>query len=135
AGVLFGVSTTGTRAATVCSLLLAIGLAALVGYNARTHRIDIRQAKGFEETRVLFSKWNSFSRITVEGAFDTGVEIKIDADAATGISKDASNNAIHQDALEALSALVHHLRRDANVLIIGPGGGNDVMAARVFEQK
>lgn len=134
-GVLFGTSTSGTRAATACSLVLAIGLGGFLAYNVRTHRIDIRQAKGFEETSVLFSKWNSFSRITVEGAFDTGVEIKIDADAATGISKDASNNAIHQDALGALSALVHHLRRDANVLIIGPGGGNDVMAARVFEQK
>jgi predicted membrane-bound spermidine synthase len=135
AGVLFGASTSGTRSATVCSLLLAVVLGGLVGYNIKTHRIDIRQAKGFEETSVLFSKWNSFSRITVEGAFDTGVEIKIDADAATGISKDASNNSIHQDALGALSALVHHLKRDANVLIIGPGGGNDVMAARVFEQK
>jgi hypothetical protein len=134
-GVLFGVSTSGTRVATICSLLLAVGLAALVAYNVKTHRIDVREAKGFEETTVLFSKWNSFSRITVEGAFDTGVEIKIDADAATGISKDASNNAIHQDAKTALSALVHHLKPNANVLIIGPGGGNDVMAARVFEQK
>jgi hypothetical protein len=52
------------------------------------------------------------------------------ADAATGISKDASNTAIHQDALDSLSGLVHNLKRDANVLIIGPGGGNDVMAAR-----
>ncbi len=135
AGILFGASTGGTRAATVCSLLLAVGLGGLVAYNIKTHRIDIRKSKGFEEKSVLFSKWNSFSRITVEGAFDSGVEIKIDADAATGISRDASNNAIHQNSRDALSALVHHLKRDANVLIIGPGGGNDVMAARVFEQK
>jgi Spermine/spermidine synthase domain len=135
AGVLFGFASGGTRAAAVCSLLLAVGLAGLVVYNSNTHRIDIRKSKGFEETSVLFSKWNSFSRITVEGDFDTGVEIKIDADAATGISRNASNSAIHQDALESLSGLVHNLRRDANVLIIGPGGGNDVMAARVFGQK
>ena len=134
-GVLFGFATGGSRAAAVCSLVLAVGLGGLVVYNSKTHRIDIRKSKGFEETSVLFSKWNSFSRITVEGAFDTGVEIKIDADAATGISKDASNSAIHQDALGALSALAHNLKRDANVLIIGPGGGNDVMAARVFGQK
>jgi hypothetical protein len=59
----------------------------------------------------------------VEGSLDSAVEIKIDADAATSISKDASNSALHQDALGALSALAHHLKRDANVLIIGPGGG------------
>ena len=135
AGVLFGFASQGSRAAAVCSLVLAIGLAGLVVYNSNTQRIDIRKSKGFEETKVLFSKWNSFSRITVEGEFDRGVEIKIDADAATGISRDASNSAIHQDALDSLSGLVHHLKRDANVLIIGPGGGNDVMAARVFEQK
>jgi predicted membrane-bound spermidine synthase len=135
AGVLFGFASQGSRAAAVCSLVLAIGLAGLVVYNTNTQRIDIRKSKGFEETNVLFSKWNSFSRITVEGQFGRGVEIKIDADAATGISRDASNSAIHQDALNSLSGLVHHLKRDASVLIIGPGGGNDVMAARVFEQK
>ncbi len=135
AGVLFGIASEGNRAVAVFSLVLAFGLAGLVVYNSNTHRIDIRKSKGFEEKGLLFSKWNSFSRITVEGSFDTTVEIKIDADAATGISKDASNSAIHQDALDALSALAHNLKRDANVLIIGPGGGNDVMAARVFGQK
>jgi spermidine synthase len=134
-GVFFGVATEGTRGVAVCSVALAVALTGLLVYNTRTNRIDIRKSKGFEEKRVLFSKWNSFSRITVEGSFDSQVEIKIDADAATGISKDASNSAIHQDALGALSALAHNLRQDAKVLIIGPGGGNDVMAARVFGQK
>ena len=135
AGILFGIASQGSRAPAFCSLLLTVGLAGLVFYNSTTNRIDIRKSKGFEENQVLFSKWNSFSRITVVGSLDTAVEIRIDADAATGISKDASNSAIHQDALDALSALAHHLNRNAEVLIIGPGGGNDVMAARVFGQK
>lgn len=135
AGVLFGASTKGSRAATICALLLSAAIAGLVAYNNSTHRIDIRKSKGFEEENILFSKWNSFSRITVEGNFQSGVEIKIDADAATGISKDASNSAIHQDARDSLSGLVHYLKHDANVLIIGPGGGNDVMTARVFGQR
>jgi predicted membrane-bound spermidine synthase len=135
AGVLFGSSKGGGRVAMISSLILTAGIAGLVAYNSSTHRIDIRRSKGFEEKNVLFSKWNSFSRITVEGDFDNGVDIKIDADAATGISKDASNSAIHQDARDSLSGLVHRLKHDANVLIIGPGGGNDVMTARVFGQK
>ena len=134
-GVLFGFSTQGTRSAAVSSLILTVGLVGIVVYNTNTNRIDIKKSKGFEEKKVLFSKWNSFSRITVEGSFDSYVEIKIDADAATGISKDASNSALHQDALGALTALAHNLKRDAKVLIIGPGGGNDVMAARVFGQR
>ncbi len=135
AGVLFSRATAGSRATMFCSVVLAAGLAGLLAYNSATQRIDVRKSKGFEETSVLFSKWNSFSRITVEGDFQTGVEIKIDADAATGISKDASNSAIHQHTRGSLSALAHNLKRDANVLIIGPGGGNDVAAARVFGQK
>jgi hypothetical protein len=134
AGILFA-SSNGGRATMACSLTLAVAVAGLTAYNTVTHRIDIRTSKGFDETSVLFSKWNSFSRITVEGDFQSGIEIKIDADAATGISKDASNSSIHQDARGALSALVHHLKTNANVLIIGPGGGNDVMAARVMGQR
>ena len=56
AGVLFGFATGGTRAVAACSLVLTVGLAGLVIYNSKTHRIDIRTAKGFEETQVLFSK-------------------------------------------------------------------------------
>src|SRR5262245_55945243 len=134
-GVFFGFANEGNRIAAACSIVLTFGLAGLVIYNSTTHRIDIRKSKCFEEKKVLFSKWNSFSRITVEGSLDSAVEIKIDADAATSISKDASNSALHQDALGALSALVHNLKRDANVLIIGPGGGNDATAARVCWQK
>jgi hypothetical protein len=135
AGGFFGFATYGSRATAVCSVVLFFGLGALFVYNITSQRIDIRKSKGFEENKVLFSKWNSFSRITVEGSLDTGLEIKIDADAATGISKDASNSALHQDALDSLSGLVHNLKQDAKVLIIGPGGGNDVMVARVFGQK
>lgn len=135
AGILFGTADTGSRSATLCSLLVAAVLAGLVVYNISTHRIDIRQSKGFLENHVLFSKWNSFSRITVEGDFASAIEIKIDADAATGISKDASNVGLHQEARGSLSGLAHHLKSNASVLIIGPGGGNDVAVARVFGQK
>jgi len=135
AAVLFSIATAGGRALTFCSILLVGALGGLLGYNIKTHRIDVRTAKGYEEKHVLFSKWNSFSRITVEGEPSTGIEIKIDADAATGISKDAGNSDLHQDMRGGLSGLVHYLKPDANVLIIGPGGGNDVMTARVFGQK
>src|SRR5262245_60087140 len=73
AGALFGWSSGKSSFATL-SLLLALVLVGGVGNNSRTHRIDIRTSKGFDETQVLFSKWNSFSRITVEGTFDKGVE-------------------------------------------------------------
>src|SRR4030095_7754301 len=74
--VLFGFSTEGTRVIAVCAIVLAFVLGGLMAYNSATHRIDIRKSKGFEEKKVLFSKWNSFSRITVAGSLDSAVEIK-----------------------------------------------------------
>src|SRR5262249_933474 len=102
AGILFSFSEGGDRVQSVASIAVAVGLAGLVAYNAKFDALSITRSKGFEESNVLFSKWNSFSRITVQGDFKTGVEIKIDADAATGISRDASNSAIHQDVRGAL---------------------------------
>jgi hypothetical protein len=133
--LLFSLSDTKARGPFAVSFMVALGLFGLAAYNAKSPLLTITRSKGFEENRVLFSRWNSFSRITVEGDFNTGVEIKIDADAATGISMNASNSSLHQDVRDSLSGLAHHLKRDARVLIIGPGGGNDVMTSRVFNQR
>src|SRR5215213_2130872 len=132
---LFATATEGGRAWLAAALVLTAGLAGLAAYNSATRRIDVRQSKGMEETRVLFSKWNSFSRITVEGDLNEQVDIKIDADAATGITKDASDTSLHQKERNRIAALAYHLKAAPSVLIIGPGGGNDVMAARVSGAK
>jgi spermidine synthase len=133
--ILFSASSAGNRASMACAVILALGLGGLVIYNIRTQAIDIRQSKGFEEKRVLFSKWNSFSRITVEGDMDQHIEIKIDADAATGIVPDGGDTARHQYQRNSIAALAYHLKPNANVAIIGPGGGYDVSAALVFDAR
>ena len=130
--ILFSTSTGGGRAYLLTSLAVAVGLAGFAAYNSYTNNIDIRKSKGLEETRVLFSKWNSFSRITVEGDLNDSLEIKIDADAATGITWNASNPELHQHQRQRIDALAYHLKPSGSALIIGPGGGNDVMSALVF---
>jgi predicted membrane-bound spermidine synthase len=115
--------------------LVSLGLAGLVVYNCATARIDIHKAKGKEETQVLFSKWNSFSRITVTGDLATGAEIQIDADAATGIVYNAPDLAAHETQQNSIGALAYRLKHEADVLIIGPGGGSDVMAALVSGER
>jgi len=135
AAFMFSISESPSRVTAAITATALVALIVFAVYNSRAHLLTIHRSKGFEEANVLFSKWNSFSRITVEGDFVKGVEIKIDADAATGISKDAANTDLHQDVRDALAALVHRIKPDANVLIIGPGGGNDVMTSRVFHQR
>jgi hypothetical protein len=130
--VLFSTSTGRNRAALAISMLVAAGLAGLVVYNSATNSIDIRQSKGMAELSVLYSKWNSFSRITVEGHMDRHIEIKIDADAATGIVRKADDLSLHQPQRDQIASLAYHLKRTPDVLIIGPGGGYDVTTALVF---
>jgi predicted membrane-bound spermidine synthase len=137
AGAVFTTATSGGRAVLGFCLVCAVGFAALVGYNHHTGRIDVREAKGWQEEDVIFSKWNSFSRITVSGKplqYDF-LQIRIDSDAGTMITRNGSATRLHEGHRQDLEAIPYHLAPDASVLIIGPGGGNDVMIARLFEPK
>jgi hypothetical protein len=77
------------------------------------------------EHALKFEKWNVFSRITV----DSGLSIKIDAGAATTIHnlRDLKPG-IEQDKITALALATWGTPPD-KVLIIGPGGGRDVLFA------
>jgi len=131
AGLIFSAGAGNLQRA--ASAIVLLGMAGLLSYNLAQHAIDIRISKGNEEAKILFSKWNSFSRITVDGDLDkSGVEIKIDADAATSIVQDSSDLQAHQYERNSIEGLAYNLKKDADVLIVGPGGGNDVMTARVF---
>jgi hypothetical protein len=84
--------------------------------------------------KVLFEKWNSFSQITVApaGAPDH-LWIFIDADAATRlwsaeVAKQRTAEPRRYSEVRA-SSLVYALRHERPALIIGPGGGTDVIAA------
>ena len=54
----------------------------------------MRQAKGLPEAgHVIFSKWNSFSRVTVWGSLaDPSVLVMIDADAGTLVLEGAGDH-------------------------------------------
>lgn len=119
----------------VSSLLGVLGFSGLLAWNADTRALDVRRAKGLDERgNVIFSKWNSFSRVTVWGSLENdAVHIMIDADAATLISRNAGTDRHRHAALAAgVEALVYHLRPAGRTLVIGPGGGNDVVTARLF---
>jgi predicted membrane-bound spermidine synthase len=82
---------------------------------------------------VVFEKWNSFSQITVATAQPDYHWIFIDADAATRLW----SGSIARDGYQAprrfgevrVAALVYGLRHERPALIIGPGGGTDVISA------
>ncbi|MEW6733218.1 MAG: hypothetical protein AB1489_17960 [Acidobacteriota bacterium] len=114
-------------------LMIALGL---VCYDYSTQAFAITNAKG-DVGKIIFQKWNSFSRVTVSGdpEKDSYLQIKIDSDAATSVSRFNGDVTIHRDTRHSINSLAYHLKenRQPSVLIIGPGGGPDVLNALVFD--
>ncbi len=108
----------------------------------------------FEE-RPLYVKWSSLARIAVFGDPDAYVtpfgfslsqsypadrkvkqlDLYIDSVGSSVIPHFDGNLAAVDYLKYDLPALVHYLRKNASVLVIGVGGGRDVLTALVFGQK
>lgn len=99
--------------------------AALVVANLALPIIRVPTTKGVKAEATRFEQWNAFSRVTVD---DTRT-IKIDASAATHIEDlHAASPGL---AAREISALGHAMFAPpaASALVIGPGGGRDVLHA------
>ena len=107
--------------------------------------LDVFGAKGHEGAPLLFSKWNSFSRIAVydaphpdwslsdtyQGPLPQSHYMDIDAGASTPIL-DGSGGVSSVDYLRyELTGLAYAIKPAAHVLVIGPGGGRDLWTALV----
>src|SRR5690606_32383465 len=99
--------------------------AALLVWNLSSPILRVPTAKGVRVDTLQFEAWNSFSRVTV----DNTRAIKIDASAATRIEDLRSLRAGMEKP--EISALAHSMLSPSaeKVLIIGPGGGRDVLHA------
>lgn len=111
--------------------------------------------KGAPEATPLLEKWNSFSRIIVFGDPEEFIDpmgwnfsetyqserkvrqlkLNIDADAATVLTAyDGDPKSLNYLKYD-LTNIAHYLRREAEVCIIGVGGGRDILSALAFQQK
>jgi hypothetical protein len=130
-----------------CALLLFAIIA-----NARWNFYDVRVVKGEQQQQMLALKWNAFSRVDVQGTpeelwkprqpffagFSTTLDpefkipetwLRYDADAATQITRFDGNLARLKHLSHDISSAPHQFRKQRNVLIIGPGGGRDILTA------
>ena len=109
-------------------------IVALFAYSNKQSFLTIRHVKGRNEGPVLFSKWNSFSRITVVQVKQNpqNTWIIMDGDAGTQMPNFQGDLRRWGYLRNRISSLAYHLRPNAECLIIGPGGGMDVLTALVF---
>jgi spermidine synthase len=108
--------------------------------------LDIFGAKGHEGAPLLFSKWNSFSRIAVydqphvdwglsetyQGSLPRSRYMDIDAGASTPILEASGGVSSLGYLRSELTGLAYTIKPRAHVLVIGPGGGRDLWTALVY---
>ena len=90
-------------------------------------------AKEAQDPPHTAERWNAFSRVTVDGPANAPSGITIDSTAGTAMQPDTPETA--EKLRGTIPNLVHHIRHDADVLVIGAGGGTDVRSSLVFDQK
>jgi spermidine synthase len=130
----------------VAAIGAAIIIAPLAGQFSGLAGFDLTGTKGHLSDRVLFSKWNSFSRIGVydrehgdwslSSAYDGPLPetryMDIDSAASTPIPRVAPDLSNVQYLRYELTALAYYLKQSFTALVIGPGGGRDLVSALVF---
>ena len=144
ASLFFAAPARRPRVAVLAAIVLAVPLAGQVSGRAT---FDVVDTKGHKGDRVLFSKWNSFSRIGVydrehgdwsvslayEGPHPATKYMDIDSAASTPIlgltpSLDGAEYLRYE-----LTALAYQLKDPGfDALVIGPGGGRDLASALTF---
>ncbi len=158
-GVLFaydgGARITMGLAAGTAALLLAFAVGNSIAQRNHSPLLRLVWVKGQQEGSALYEKWNSFSRIRIEGDLDAPpmrpnfgalsptfpddfrvrqLAMTIDASAGTILTNyDGDPRTLEYTKYQAVN-VAHYIRRDADVLVVGVGGGADVLSALGFDQ-
>jgi hypothetical protein len=135
--------------------IIFIFLVGLAIFNIYTSVLDVKYAKGQSRSIDEFSRWNSISRISVtktldepkirwiseniwgvskqfKGKYPKAKMINIDAEAGTILTNfDGNFNSVNYVQYDP-SSTVHRLKSNSKTLVIGAGGGKDVLAALSF---
>ena len=143
----------------ILSRLSCLGLGVFVvvsAYQVSNQKplFPLQWIKGEAETPPLYEKWNSFSRIAVKGDSTKpsylhtwglspkyhgnriGRQLVLTNDAGGGTFLTAFDGDLSQLQFlkHDIASIAHYLRPDSHVLVVGAGGGRDVLAALVFDQ-
>ena len=130
----------------------SVFFAGLLIFNSVSNAINVSYAKGEHEPAKYYERWNTFSRIIVidppkssapvwglsssyKGTFPPFYLMNIDAQAGTPISKFTGDYKQIDYLRWDVSTAVHSLKQNGRQLVIGAGGGKDILAGLLFNQK
>jgi hypothetical protein len=136
-------------------VLLAFSVANTVLAARQRPLVRLEWVKGVRESSPLFEKWNSFSRVRIFNdpaalaqPFGWGLSstytrsgqvrqlgLNIDGSAFTVLTNFGGDLARLDYLRYDVTNIAHFLRPQADVFVIGAGGGRDILTALVFDQK
>ena len=140
----------------ICLLVFAIGLSLAVineYCSIKNQRLfQIRWAKGKEISKPVYEKWNSYSRVSITDEIDvpfgwglsseTPIDnipkqlyLALDAGASTPLTEFQGDFHNLEYLKYDVTNLAHYISAKAKMLIIGSGGGRDVLSALIFGQE
>jgi hypothetical protein len=156
AGWLFARDAGSRRLRTVASVLIVVTGLAFVGHTILVRKgfpvLRILHTKGGFERRPLYERWNSYSRVQVSGNPEAlqlpygrslsptyppdrrvrELRVDIDVNASTSLLG-FSGRSEDVDFLKFdVTNIGHYLRPGGDTLVVGTGGGRDVLAALIF---
>lgn len=142
-GVAFATAAARRRIVVVAvTVTLALGGFAVLNtarHDAGDPILDIVWTKEQRDPDHDYERWNAFSRLTVDGDPDDPrtqlLNLVIDSTAGTALRRFSGDPSETDYLRDQISNLAHHARRDADVAVVGVGGGSDVLSALEFEQR
>ena len=132
------------------SLITLFFFILLLLINIKYHPVQIESASNIDKSKIVYEDWNSFSRVAVydlkgkgllsttskrfTGNFPNWKFIEIDSTAGSHLLDFSKGKLEDLEYLKYdISFIAYHLRNNqGKVLIIGPGGGRDVLGAMIF---
>lgn len=122
----------GSRRGRAVAVIAALCLVAVVAFNARRRSIDVRYARGEPLRGERFVKWNSYSRVAVDGFEPGRLALRLDAEHAGYLAGDELDEPSPAGRLAVVRrglGLPYLLRPGAKTLILNAGGGEAVVLA------
>jgi hypothetical protein len=150
----FSLADKANKTTTLCAVAV-IAFIALLGLDSQNHFMKLNWVKGFPDPPAAYEKWNVLSRLRVFGDKNKDawprawglshtlpedfrvkeLGLNIDNSAFTVLTAyDGDAEKVKHLKYDIIN-LGHYLRHNADVAVIGVGGGRDVLSALIFNQK
>jgi hypothetical protein len=133
----------GQRRRLTTATVVTLALVGLVAINSQQFSngsplLKIKWVKESRDPNHAYERWNALSRLTVDGDADDpatpGLGLVIDSTAGTRLTR-YSDRTEREDLRTDIQNLPHYIRDDADVYVVGMGGGTDVLSALEFDQR